>query len=139
MAMKWLLLMAATMLISAGCAVHYYDAKTGTEHLWGFGHLKMKALPEGNGPLTSSNAVMAYVTSVGTCGLSFGWGQEFSGLTAGWDSRSRLIIRQDGACFGFIWPTNSIWMPWDTRGLFSLRLTTNFPPELKQNEPPNNP
>ena len=29
-------------VLPSGCAIHYFDAETGTEHLWGFGHLKMK-------------------------------------------------------------------------------------------------
>ena len=33
-------------LILPGCAVHYFDAQTGTEHLWGFGHLKMLEPPK---------------------------------------------------------------------------------------------
>ena len=32
-------------VVSSGCAIKHYDASTGTEHLWGFGHLKMKAAP----------------------------------------------------------------------------------------------
>ncbi len=27
---------------TTGCAVHYYDPKTGAEHIWGVGHLVMK-------------------------------------------------------------------------------------------------
>src|SRR5437016_1141914 len=34
------LLTALTLL--SGCGIHYYDAKTGTEHFWGCGHLKAK-------------------------------------------------------------------------------------------------
>ena len=33
------------IVFASGCAVHYYDKETGTEHLWGFGHLRMKAEP----------------------------------------------------------------------------------------------
>lgn len=33
------------MLPACSCAVHYFDPHTGTEHLWGVGHLKMKVTP----------------------------------------------------------------------------------------------
>ena len=128
--MKCIFLLIGISLLSVGCAVHYYDAKSGTEHLFGVGHFKMKAIPQGNEPLASSNAVMAFVTSVSTFGLSIGAGQDYGGISVGWDSRERLIVKQDDASFCFIWPTNSIWMPWDAQGFFSLRVTTNLPPQL---------
>ena len=28
-----------TILLTPGCALHYFDSKTGTEHVWGFGHM----------------------------------------------------------------------------------------------------
>ncbi len=42
---KIVILMAIFSYLSTGCAVHYYDQATGTEHLWGFGHLKMAVHP----------------------------------------------------------------------------------------------
>ena len=38
-----------TAWLSAGCAVHYFDEATGTEHNWGFGHLKIKVAPPDEG------------------------------------------------------------------------------------------
>ncbi|MFT4589665.1 MAG: hypothetical protein ACI8QF_003782, partial [Limisphaerales bacterium] len=42
-------LAAVSLAFASGCAVHYYDKETGTEHLWGFGHLRMKAEPSEDG------------------------------------------------------------------------------------------
>jgi hypothetical protein len=54
------LLIAGVFLVPfvcSGCAVHYYSASTGTEHLWGFGHLKMRAVPQRGGQPPFTNAV----------------------------------------------------------------------------------
>lgn len=120
----------------AGCALHYYDAANNTEHVWGFGHLKMRAMPrlEEHPPFT--NAAMAYVTGVRTLGLSLGAGQEFAGLAVGWDSRSRVVIAAEDAQFCLLWPSNTLWLTGGLQDLFTLRLgdpPTNF---LFQTSPP---
>lgn len=125
-AVVWLGLVLAGL---TGCAVHYYDPKTGTEHLWGFGHLKMRAVPRQSEHPPFTNAPIAYVTGVRTLGLNLGAGQEFAGLAAGWDSRSRVVIVAENAHFCLLWPTNTIWWPYGLRDLFTLRIgdpPTNF-------------
>jgi hypothetical protein len=54
------LLIAGAFLVPfvcSGCAVHYYSASTGTEHLWGFGHLKTRAVSQRGDQPPFTNAV----------------------------------------------------------------------------------
>ena len=68
----------------AGCALHYYDAESGAEHVWGVGHMVMKAtLPQGQ------QAIVRGTTLLGL-GVGNGDGQFY--ITFGWDKRQRLDI-----------------------------------------------
>lgn len=63
------------VILSQGCACHYYDSKTGTEHIWGFGHMMMKATAQSEG-------VKSIVR-----------GNELIGFGAGWiDQRPNFIL-----------------------------------------------
>lgn len=126
----WSLLLVAGTLFSGGCAVHYYDARSGTENLWGFGHLKMKVLPEAGAASTNGDNTAAVLTSVQALGVAVGAGQDYGGVTLGWDSRSRLLIKSEGASFCLLWPSNAASMSWGGPNLFKLRITTNFPAQL---------
>jgi hypothetical protein len=117
----------ALLLFSGGCALHYYDKSSATEHLWGFGHMKMRAVPQRHDEPPFSNAVIAFVTGVRTAGLNFGAGSEFAGIGAGWDSRSRLIIRAEGAEFFLLWPTNTVRLPQDLKDFFTVRVGSDCP------------
>ena len=115
------------LFVFSGCAVRYSDPVTGTEHLWGFGHLKMRAIPlKGDAP-PFTNAVIAFVTGVRTVGLTVGVGEDSRGIAAGWDSRSRLVITAPDAHFCLIWPTNAIRLPNNLQDLFTVQIQTNFP------------
>src|SRR5258708_18511956 len=94
-----LALLSCLLAMSTGCAVHYYDKQTGTEHLWGFGHLKMRAVPQRGDESPFTNAVIAFVTGVRTLGFQLGAGEDFGGLVAGWDSRSRIVINSENSHF----------------------------------------
>lgn len=108
--------------------MHYYDKSTGTEHLWGFGHLKMRAVPQLKDQPPFTNAVMAFVTGTRNFGIQLSVGEDFGGLVAGWDSRSRMVIHGDNAHFSLLWPTNAIWLPWDLQDrLFTVRVGPDFP------------
>jgi len=123
-----LLVLCCALLFASGCALHYYDKSTGTEHLWGFGHLKMRAVPQRDDQPPFTNAVMAFVTGIRTFGLHLGGGEDFGGLVVGWDSRSRMVISSENSHFYLLWPTNTIWLPWDLRDrLFTVRVGTNSP------------
>lgn len=119
------------LMALSGCAVHYYSKATGTEHLWGFGHLKMRSIPESGEQPRSTNSVAAFVTGTSILGLSLGAGEEFAGIAAGWDSRSRIVIKQRNSSFCLLWPTNSTPLPFGIRNVFSVRIGTNLPPELE--------
>jgi hypothetical protein len=114
-------------LFVGGCAVHYYDKSTGTEHLWGFGHMKMRAVPQWNDQHPFSNSVMAFATGAHTLGLGLGCGDDYGGLLLGWDCRSRMIIRTEDSHFYLLWPTNTCWLPWDLKERF---FTVRVGPEL---------
>lgn len=122
-------------MLATGCAVHYFDKQTGTEHLWGFGHLKMKAAPRAEDGAVATNAAVAFVTGVRTLGLNLGAGEEYAGVTAGWDSRFRVIIKQEDSSFCLLWPTNSIWLPQDLKDIFTIRVGTNCPGVPLKHEP----
>jgi len=91
----------------AGCAIHYYDKESGTEHLWGFGHLKMKAPPPNEG-------VQAVVTGTETLGFNVGAGEEDYHIGAGWDYRRRIVISSNAA----------VRLEWPNRNFFNVRFGT---------------
>ena len=93
-----LLCLCATALC-AGCALHYYDKTSGTEHLWGFGHTKMKAEP-------STNNVRAIVKGTQLFGVNIGAGQQDYYFSAGWDNRRQITV-MDNASVSLDWPGNS--------------------------------
>jgi hypothetical protein len=37
------LMLSILGVLLSGCAVHYYDSETQTEHVWGVGHMMLKA------------------------------------------------------------------------------------------------
>lgn len=83
-----------------GCTIHRYDPKTGTEHVWGFGHIKMRVSPPNEG-----------VTAVGTQVSSFGVAatntKHATGLSIGWRRNSMLEFVADDASLSLMWPSNS--------------------------------
>jgi hypothetical protein len=123
---RFLGIICCALVLITGCSVRYYDKKSGTEHLWGFGHLKMRAVPQRGDQPPFTNGTMAFVTGVRTLGLNLGAGEDFAGLAAGWDSRSRLVIKTEDSQFYLLWPTNTIW-PGHLKNLFSVRVGPDFP------------
>jgi hypothetical protein len=99
---------------STGCAVHYYYKKTGVEHLWGFGHMKMAVQP-------SSEGVRAIVKGTQTLGLGLGLGREEYSLSAGWNDQ-RILKVADDTTVRFEWPVGSF---------FNVRVGTNVPPAYR--------
>ena len=116
------LLGALALLGTSGCSFHYYDKESGTEHLWGFGHLKMRAAPRHSDHPPFTNAVMAYATGTQTLGLSLGAGEDYAGVGAGWTSRSRLTIKAEDSSFYLIWPTNCLRLPRELKSFFNVRV-----------------
>jgi hypothetical protein len=68
-----------------GCAIYYRDADSGAEHIWGFGHLAMKATP----PLEGKQALIRRATLTG---IALGVDDGSLGLSLGWDQRERIIV-----------------------------------------------
>lgn len=100
-------------LLSSGCAVSHYDAQTGTAHLWGFGHLKMRIVPA-----TGDAKLQAVVIGTRTIGARVDTGKDTGGLSLGYaDTHLTTIVASDTA------------LRLDTVGSdpFTLRLGTQFP------------
>ena len=109
-----LILTVAAMLSPTGCAIHYFDPETGTEHLWGFGHLKMKVA-------TPSEGLRAIVRGTETIGIALGTLERQSYLHVGFQSRHRLDVVDEDTAVRFEWPTNDF---------FDVRVGSQFPREF---------
>ena len=116
-----LALVGGALLLSTGCALHYFDPKSGTEHLWGFGHMKMKAAPPSEG-------VQAVVKGTETLGLDLGAGQDDYRVAAGWNYRRQILIGSNA----------SVRLEWPDGDFFNVRVGT-LPPFATHQSPTNTP
>jgi hypothetical protein len=107
----WLMSFVMASLAMQGCAVHYFDSKTGTEHIWGFGHMEMKATMPHDG-------LKAVVRGHEIIGAGVGWVDGRPGLILGWEHQQRLDILESNTVICLEQPTN---------GLLNTRVGTNFP------------
>lgn len=83
-----ILLLVPVYAVSTGCSVHYYDDKTGTEHLWGIGHMKMKIVNA-----SDKTKTQAVLVGLKTVGLRLDLAPTTSGLSLGFDdTRSAIIL-----------------------------------------------
>jgi hypothetical protein len=96
----WLACLALVSL-QTGCSFHYYDKATGTDHLWGFGHLKMKVNP-------ATNGCLAFVKGCQCVGLGLHLGAGESALSLGLDSHQHLMVYHEDALLELSWPTNRL-------------------------------
>ena len=94
-------IMGAVTVACSGCAVHYYDRTSGTEHLWGFGHMKMKVCPPEEG-------VAAVLKGTTVAGVAVGTDEDGFGVTAGWENRRRLYMNPTNASIRFEWPDGDL-------------------------------
>lgn len=117
------LALGCAALFLSGCAVHYYDAETGTENLWGFGHFRMKGPPK--------NGAQPVVTGSHMLGLNLRAGRDDYGVGIGFDSQSRITMPTSGTLL-MEWPTNAGPLPRELRDLFTVRIGTNLPPGWEQ-------
>lgn len=85
------------ILASSGCALHHYDESTGTEHIWGFGHMKIK-VPQYN------EGLQAVVRGTDVLGLSLGIGEQQNYITAGWHRTQRLDVVAESTAIRYEWP-----------------------------------
>lgn len=94
-----------------GCAIHYFDPETGTEHLWGIGHMRMKAAAPNEG-------LKALVRGTETMGVGLGSIDGQGYLTLGWQRRQRLDILDENTAIRLEWPDSDF---------FSVRVGSEFP------------
>ncbi|MGD9159660.1 MAG: hypothetical protein PVG39_14700 [Desulfobacteraceae bacterium] len=87
-----------SMLLS-GCAIQYYDKETHTDHLWGFGHFKMKIAPP-------EEDVLATVKGSEVLGMSIKFAPEDSHFMVGWNETSQTTILDENSSLRLEWPTN---------------------------------
>lgn len=90
--------LAATL---GGCAIHYYDEATGTEHVWGLAHVKMRVQPVTEGV----QAVAQGSESLGVSAGSTAAGPHFA---LGWHDESRIFVSPEDAALRFDWPTSNV-------------------------------
>lgn len=102
------LLLGGLIFSQPGCAIRYHDAKTGTEHLWGFAHMKMRVAPVQDSPAPA----IATQTETFGLGLHFGSGATDGGFALGWDRSTRVIVPDD----------TTLSVDWPTTDLFDVRL-----------------
>ena len=100
-----------------GCAIHYYNTRTGVEHLIGIGHMKMKVTPP-------TEDVVAVVGGTETLGIGAGTTTGSTEVSLGWNRTTRLSIVDQDASLRLEWPTASF---------FNVRVGTR-PPLLEQDE-----
>ena len=104
-----ILIMNAALLES--CAVHYYDSDTQTEHIWGFGHMKMKYLQANEG-------LQAVVHGTDVIGASIGKADKHGYFTLGWQRLQFIDIVQENTAVRLEWPTSDF---------ASVRIGSRFP------------
>ncbi len=93
----------AILTTLAGCALHYYDTDTGTEHIWGVGHMAMKV-----GSTAVELGSVARRTDV--LGVSVGRRQdEGAHLEIGWAATQRVDILQNDTKLCLAWRDSSFY------------------------------
>jgi hypothetical protein len=78
-------LLCVGVLLQSGCAIVYTDARTGATHLWGVGHLTLRATVPQDGK-------KAVVQGVSTCGIAAGVWQQSPFLSIGWERQQVVDI-----------------------------------------------
>jgi len=100
---KWhgKILIVLVSIMSGGCAIQYYDKATQTEHMWGIGHMKMKAAP-------ATEDVKAIVKSTEVIGASISFGDDESHILLGWNNFTRLYVTSESASVRLLWPSSDL-------------------------------
>ena len=103
----------------SGCAIHYYDSDTQTEHVWGVGHMMLKASVPKEG-------LKATVRGTVLSGVSIGLADQGGYLTLGYEKRQLMeIIDKDTA----------VRLEWPRGDLLNLRVGSEWPTEILSNGP----
>ena len=102
----------ALMLVPlAGCAFRYHDKTTGTDHVWGVGHLAMRAD-------VRTDAPTVVVHSMQTLGLALGVEDGRRSVTFGWTDAQTARVLAEPAALKLSFPS---------RDLFKLDATNLLP------------
>jgi hypothetical protein len=112
------LMCSLCLFAGSGCAVQYFDPETGTEHLWGIGHMRMKVGQANEG-------VRAVVTGTDTLGLSAGSVASEWRITLGWERLSQFRVLDTDTSVRLEWPSSD---------LFSVRVGSTFPADFKSSK-----
>lgn len=116
-------LLAAAFLATPGCAVHYRNAASGEEHLWGFGQLALNVRPVNDRlvSVASGSRVPGFCCNVdqGSVSVSFGY-----------LIRQHLTVVDQNDAADFQFPRGSIALTWHGRetnsvwGIGHLKMKT---------------
>ena len=87
------------MMEQSGCALHYYDPATQTEHLRGLGHMRMKVAPAHEG-------VQAVVKGTTVVGASVKIAPDDNHLAVGFDKSTQMAVVSEGASVRLEWPAS---------------------------------
>ena len=112
--LRWFGLTVWLCQFQAGCGIHYYDRRTGKEHLWGIGHLQMAARP-------STDSAVAVVTADEMAGVHIDAGGEDFGVSLGYENRRQITVSPSEQGLVLVWPTADF---------FNFRVGTNLPVEF---------
>lgn len=105
-----------TLLWLQGCAVHYYDLDTKTEHVLGLGYVRFKvAVPQED--------VQAVIHGVQTLGLGVGYGVEGGQAIVGYRDTRSVEVMPEEARLRVEWPNSNF---------FDIRIGSQFPFEVDQ-------
>lgn len=107
----WILFLTTSF---SGCALHYYEEKTGVEHIWGIGHMKMKAAKPNEG-------LQAVVHGTNVLGISVGKADKHGYLTFGWQRLEFIDVLKESTSIRLDWPDNSF---------ANVRVGSEFPIEI---------
>lgn len=99
-----------------GCAIHYFNPKTGTEHIYGIGHMKLKVT-------TANEGLKAVYRETNILGMGIGIIDGQKNFTIGWDQRRRLDVIEENIAVRLEWP--------DSR-FFNIRVGKYWPHEYDE-------
>jgi hypothetical protein len=89
-------------LACQSCAVHYFDPATGTEHIWGIGHLAVK-----HGSPTEG--VKAVGRRTDTVGVLIGQLDKEAHFGVGWNARQEIEVVDENVQLKLDWPSGSFY------------------------------
>ena len=100
MALYWqlrIIVIVMVMLFPPGCAVYYHDSDSGALNVWGFGHLKVKAIPK-------SEEKQAIVQRTTLTGAAVGIDDGTLGMSLGFDRRELIHIYDKNVAITIVRP-----------------------------------